>query len=109
VAAFLKLENPYLFIESDQESASNVQLMHALGFSAEEVNLAVKNEATASKLIRIALSEAGFGGLIVRTIADGNEFVAYGPRQVLRAAAQPLEMQLGGADAAVQLAESKGF
>jgi hypothetical protein len=109
VAAFLKLENPYLFAEQDQESASNVQLMQTLRFSDEEISLAVKNDATASKLIRIALSEAGYDGLIVRTIADGNEFVAFEPHQVLRVAALPLETQLGGADAAVQLAESKGF
>lgn len=109
VSAFLKLENPYLFVESDQTSASNVQLMRALDFSDEEIDLAIRNEATASKLIRIALSEAGFDGLIVRTIADGNEFVAFEPRQVLRVAVQALETQPVGADAAVQLAESKGF
>lgn len=109
VSAFLKLENPYLFVESDQASASNVQLMRALGVSGEEINWAIKDEATASKLIRIALSEAGFDGLIVRTIADGNEFVAFDPRQVLRVAAHAIETQQGGFDAAVQLAESKGF
>lgn len=82
VPAHLRLTSPYVFTPRDHNSASNVQLMEELGFSQDEINDAFQVGQSA-KIIRDALEARGHDGLVVRSLADGNEYVAFRSSQVL--------------------------
>lgn len=82
VPAHLRITSPYVFTPRDHNSASNVQLMEDLGFSEEEINDAFRDGQSA-KLIRDTLEARGHDGLVVRSLAEGNEYVAFRSSQVL--------------------------
>jgi len=82
VPAHLRIMSPYVFTPRDHTSASNVQLMEDLGFSEDEINDAFR-EGQSAKLIRDTLEARGHDGLVVRSLADGNEYVAFRSSQVL--------------------------
>jgi hypothetical protein len=82
VPAHLRIMSPYVFTPRDHTSASNVQLMEDLGFSEDEINDAFRDGQSA-KLIRDTLEARGHDGLVVRSLAEGNEYVAFRSSQVL--------------------------
>lgn len=81
LSAFIRMEHPYIFTERNNDSASNVQLMQALGFSISEISASVVAD-NSPELIRGALQAAGHDGLVVHD-SEGVEYVVFDETQIL--------------------------
>jgi len=79
VPAFLSLQRPYIFRERLNDTASNVQLMHELGFSDAKIN---RSFETGEDLIRPALERMGHDGIVVLSAEGRNEYIAFEPEQI---------------------------
>ncbi|NTB05903.1 KfrB domain-containing protein [Agrobacterium tumefaciens] len=82
IPAFLRIERPYVFTERDEPIASNVQLMNDLGFSEKQINASFQ-DGTSAQLIREVVEGRGHDGMVIRSVHEGNEYVAFHRHQIL--------------------------
>jgi len=82
IPAFLRIERPYVFTERDEAMASNVQLMNDLGFNEKQINAAFQ-DGTSAQLIREVLEGRGHDGMVIRSVHEGNEYIAFYRHQIL--------------------------
>lgn len=80
IPAYLRLENPFVFVPKSSELAGNVELMLELGIDLHTIGTAIKYRSDAA-MITHTLRAKGYDGIIAYTTA-GNEFVVLDPDQV---------------------------
>jgi len=81
IPVYLRLENPYIFTETNFDEPSNIQLMRALGATSKEINAATKS-GQSDEIIKDILEGKGYDGVIAHQVGEPVEYVAFSSGQI---------------------------